>query len=92
MKHSNRQQKSNKQSVIDLNTVMFGKIPPQAIELEDAIIGAIMLEKRAFEIVSEILNESCFYTETNKMLFKTFKNLSNKNIPIDLLTVVQELS
>ena len=47
--------RKRRKSNIDLSTMSFGKVPPQARELEEAVLGAIMLEKGAFDTVSEIL-------------------------------------
>lgn len=69
----------------------FGKVPPQAKELEAAVLGAIMLEKDAFDTVAEILKPECFYVEAHQRVFKSMRTLAAKNRPIDLLTVVEEL-
>ncbi len=90
MMHS-KQQLRHSRPTIELNTMVYGKVPPQARELEEAVLGAIMLERSAFDVVSEILSERCFYVETHQLIFKAFKNLSNNSIPIDLLTVVEAL-
>lgn len=76
---------------IDLGTMMYGKIPPQARDLEGAVLGAIMIDRDAFEIVTEILQPQSFYVEANQRIFAAMKALSQKNSPIDLLTVVEEL-
>src|SRR5438309_9133522 len=75
----------------ELGTIMFGKVPPQAKDLEEAVLGAIMLEKSAFDIVAEILKPECFYVESNQRIFRAMQSLQQKNLPIDLLTVVEEL-
>ena len=75
----------------DLGSMVFGKIPPQAKELEEAILGAIMLEKGAFDTVVEILKPECFYVDANQRIFKAMQSLAVKSLPIDLLTVVEEL-
>lgn len=75
----------------ELSTMMFGKVPPQAKELEDAVLGAIMLEKNAFDVVVEILKPECFYVEAHQRIFRAMQALQQKNSPIDLLTVVEEL-
>ncbi len=69
----------------------FGKVPPQAKELEEAVLGAIMLEKNAFDVIVEILTPECFYIESHQRVFRTMQGLQQKNSPIDLLTVVEEL-
>ena len=76
---------------IDLGNMVFGKIPPQAKELEEAILGAIMLEKSAFDTVIEILKPECFYVEVHQRIYKAMQSLAIKSLPIDLLTVVEEL-
>ena len=71
--------------------MMYGKIPPQARELEEAILGGILLEKSAFDTVTEILKPECFYVEAHQMIFQSMQSLQQKNMPIDMLTVVEEL-
>jgi replicative DNA helicase len=76
---------------MDLGNMVFGKVPPQAKELEEAILGAIMLEKSAFDVVVEILKPECFYVEVHQRIYKAMQALAIKSLPIDLLTVVEEL-
>ncbi len=78
-------------TAVDLGNMVFGKIPPQAKELEEAILGAIMLEKSAFDTVIEILKPECFYVEVHQRIYKAMQSLAGKSMPIDLLTVVEEL-
>lgn len=73
---------------IDYN---YGKIQPQAKELEEAVLGAIMIEKRAFDIASEILKPEAFYVDANQRIFKAMQFLDNNQKPIDLLTVIEAL-
>ncbi|HVX00515.1 MAG TPA: replicative DNA helicase [Candidatus Babeliaceae bacterium] len=88
----NKERKSRRKSgSLELGTIMFGKVPPQAKDLEEAVLGAIMIEKNAFDIVIEILKPECFYTEPNQRIFRAMQGLQQKNSPIDLLTVVEEL-
>ncbi len=88
----NKERKSRrKNGSLELGTMMFGKVPPQAKDLEEAVLGAIMIEKNAFDIVVEILKPECFYTEPNQRIFRAMQGLQQKNSPIDLLTVVEEL-
>ncbi|MEJ7610375.1 MAG: replicative DNA helicase [Ferruginibacter sp.] len=75
----------------DLGSMVFGKVPPQAKELEEAILGAVMLEKSAFDTVVEILKPECFYVEAHQKIYKAMQSLAIKSLPIDLLTVVEEL-
>lgn len=76
---------------IDLSTMVYGKVPPQAKDLEEAVLGAIMLEKHTFDKVAEILTAECFYVDANQRVFRAFENLNNNSLPIDILTVVEAL-
>ena len=76
---------------VDLSTMVYGKVPPQAKELEEAVLGAIMLEKSAFDTVVEILKPECFYLEGHQRIFRAMQGLAQKSQPIDILTVVEEL-
>lgn len=78
-------------STPDVGSMVFGKVQPQATELEEAILGALMLEKGAFDTVVEILNEKMFYMDSHQRIFGAMKRLADKSKPIDLLTVVEEL-
>lgn len=80
-----------KGSPLELNTMMYGKVPPQAKDLEESVLGAIMLEKTAFDEIDDILKPEIFYVEAHQRIYATMIALKNKNQPIDLLTVVEEL-
>jgi len=86
----NKDRKRRKTSV-DLSTMVYGKVPPQAKELEEAVLGAIMLEKSAFDTVTEIIKPECFYVDAHRMIFEAMQSLQQKSVPIDILTVVEEL-
>ena len=73
------------------NISEYTKLPPQALELEEAVLGALMLEKDAYSCVSDILKESCFYKDAHKTIFKAIVSLASKQEPVDLLTVPEEL-
>jgi len=73
------------------NLGVYGKVPPQAKELEQAILGAVMLEKGAFDVAGEILSSGCFYVEAHQKIFMAIQGLAEKKLPIDLMTVVEEL-
>lgn len=73
------------------SSMVFGKVPPQSKEIEEAILGAIMLEKGAFDIAIEIIKPQCFYVEAHQRIFSAMQSLADNRDPIDLLTVVEEL-
>ncbi len=87
----NKDKKLRRKSPPDLTSMMYGKVPPQAKELEEAVLGAIMLEKSAFDTVIEILKPECFYVDAHQRIYKAMQGLAIKSLPIDLLTVVEEL-
>src|SRR6185436_11888343 len=86
-----KDRKQKRRSALDLGTMVYGKVPPQAKDLEEAVLGAIMLEKTAFDTVVEILKPECFYVEAHQRIFSAMQNLANKSQPVDILTVVEEL-
>ncbi|HND96174.1 MAG TPA: DnaB-like helicase N-terminal domain-containing protein, partial [Chitinophagaceae bacterium] len=86
-----RERKQRRKSSLDLGTMVYGKVPPQAKDLEEAVLGAVMLEKTAFDTVVEILKPECFYVEAHQRIFKAMQSLSGKSQPIDILTVAEEL-
>mgnify|MGYP003643304939 CR=1 FL=1 len=78
-------QKSN---IIELNK---GKTPPQAIDLEEAVIGAMIIDKDGLNRAIELLTSDVFYKESNKFVFESIVNIFNRNEGVDLLTVSSEL-
>jgi replicative DNA helicase len=87
----NKDRKARRKGPLDLSTMVYGKVPPQAKDLEEAVLGAIMLEKGAFDTVVEVLKPECFYVDAHQRIFRAMKSLANKSQPIDILTVVEEL-
>ncbi|XOV90850.1 MAG: replicative DNA helicase [Bacteroidota bacterium] len=69
----------------------LGKLPPQAIEVEEAILGALMLERDALTNVIEILRPESFYKDANKTIFEAIVQLFNNSEPVDIKTVVHQL-
>lgn len=68
-----------------------GKLPPQAPELEQAVLGALMLERNAVNEAIDILQPDSFYVEAHKRIFDAILGLFRNDQPIDILTVTQEL-
>jgi len=69
----------------------MGKYHRKQENWRKAILGGILLEKSAFDTVTEILKPECFYVEAHQMIFQSMQSLQQKNMPIDMLTVVEEL-
>lgn len=76
---------------IDEINAQYGKLPPQAIEVEEAVLGALMLERDAYVTIADILDTASFYKEEHRKIFEAIKELSGNEKPIDLLMVTQEL-
>ncbi|GJM61441.1 MULTISPECIES: replicative DNA helicase [Persicobacter] len=72
-------------------TLATGKIPPQANELEEVVLGALMLEKDALTNVIDILRPESFYKEGHKLVYKAIRDLFNDAEPVDLMTVTNRL-
>ncbi|MGE5424085.1 MAG: replicative DNA helicase [Syntrophothermus sp.] len=71
--------------------VEHGKIPPQALELEEAVLGAMMLEKDKLASVIDILKPEVFYKTENQLIYQAIMELFRMLKPIDILTVTEQL-
>ena len=80
-----------KDTVAPIAADAHGKLPPQALDLEEAILGAIMLETEAFPMISEIVRPECFYKIAHQKIFRAVASLSYRSEPTDMLMVVEEL-
>lgn len=69
----------------------LGKIPPNDIEAEQAVLGSMLLDRDAVSSALEVLKPDDFYREENKLIFDAILNLYNRSEPIDLITVKDEL-
>ena len=81
----------SKKSSGDLSNYVFGKVQPQAVPLEEAVLGALMLDKDALPIVMDIVRPESFYKEAHQVIYKAMLRLFEKSQPIDLLTVTEEV-
>ena len=68
-----------------------GRIPPQAVDLEEVVLGALMLEKEAVNAVIDILSPDVFYKEAHQIIFEAIRDLFTKGEAIDILTVTNHL-
>lgn len=76
--------KIDKSKIISLEK---GKIPPQAVELEEAVLGAMMIDKKGIDDVIDILSADAFYDQKHKEVYAAIFELFQNSEPIDLLTV-----
>jgi replicative DNA helicase len=82
--------KSNKLIPRDISE-SFGKLPPQALDLEEAVLGALMLEKNALNAVVEFLKPEHFYKDAHKEIYVAILDLFKASEPVDMRTVVHQL-
>ncbi|PCJ80248.1 MAG: replicative DNA helicase [Bacteroidetes bacterium] len=68
-----------------------GRVTPQAVDLEEAVLGAMMLEQTAVNSVIDVLSPESFYKPAHQKIFDRIQNLFNDSEPIDLLTVTEAL-
>ncbi|MGB2274694.1 MAG: replicative DNA helicase, partial [Schleiferiaceae bacterium] len=73
------------------NLTAGGRIPPQAIDLEEAVLGALLIDKNALANIIDILHPEAFYKDQHKNIFKIITILFGDNQPVDILTVASEL-
>ena len=69
----------------------FGKLQPQDLQIEEAVLGALMLERDAYSEVSDLLKPESFYDMSNQMIYAAIMALAAKQRPIDMLTVTEQL-
>ncbi len=72
-------------------TDQVGTVPPQAVELEEAVLGALMLERDSIIAVQEYVTPDAFYTEEHRLIYRAIEELSTELKPIDLYTVTERL-
>ena len=85
----NQNQKKKKESQTFLEA--HGRIPPQAVEIEEAILGSMLIEEQAASMALEILQVEDFYKPAHRHIFEVISKLFERNNPLDLLTVESEL-
>ena len=75
-------------SIVNLSD---GKIPPQAIDLEEAVIGAMLIDEKGVNEIIEILSPEVFYKKSHQLIYESIERLFRESEPIDLLTVSADL-
>ncbi len=81
----------NNTGKIDITGLELGKTPPQAVDVEEAVLGALLLEPSAVTDVMDILIADCFYKPAHRMIFKAISALASRHDPVDIFTVAEEL-
>ena len=80
-----------KEVSIDALGLEAGKVPPQAVDVEEAVLGAMMIEPNCVPDVLERLTAECFYKEANRKIFSAISALSKDHEPVDIFTVAEAL-
>ena len=76
---------------LSFNPFDVGKLPPQAPDLEEAVLGALMLEKNALSAVVDILKPEAFYVDAHSRIYNAILNLWKDKQAVDILTVTNQL-
>lgn len=84
----NYNRKNAPKKVIELDK---GRVPPQAVDFEEAVLGSMLIDNTAIGDVIDILSPESFYREQNKIIYATIKELFGDSQPIDILTVANAL-
>ena len=88
---SKNNKRTQQTTIIKVGANEMGKLPPQAQELEDSVLGAIMIEKDAYGTVADLLRPEVFYKDQNRLVFEAIRELAAKDLPIDLLSVAEKM-
>ena len=75
----------------DLTNLVYGKVQPQATQIEEVVLGALMLDKDAMATVLDILTPDSFYKKPHGMIFEAMIRLFERSQPVDILTVHEAL-
>ncbi|MBL6644658.1 MAG: replicative DNA helicase, partial [Flavobacteriaceae bacterium] len=75
----------SKQSTGTVISLQQGKLPPQALELEEAVLGAMLIDKKGVDEVIDLLEAEAFYKTAHQSIFESILNLFQNSQPIDLL-------
>lgn len=70
----------------------YGHVQPQALELEEAVLGALMIEKDAYSLISETLRPESFYDHRHQLIYEAIRTLNLQQKPVDILTVAEHLN
>ena len=70
----------------------YDKVQPQALDVEGAVLGALMIDKTAYDAVKNYVSADSFYEPRNRMVFEAIQHLAEKGWPIDVLTVTEQVN
>lgn len=76
----------------DLTALVYGRMQPQAVPVEEIVLGSLLIDKDAFSMVVEVLRPVSFYKPSHQMIFEAMLHLFEKSQPIDIVTVYEALN
>lgn len=88
---SNTPKRQYRTSSNKVDGIVMNHLQPQALELEEAVLGALMIEQDAYPKISEIVSSESFYDHRHQVIYKAVAILSLNQRPIDILTVTEQL-
>lgn len=91
MAEANRGRRKTTITEIKVGPNVAGKLPPQALHLEEAVLGALMIDKDAYSTVADLLRPESFYHDQHRFIFEAIQSLALKEQPIDAFTVAEKL-
>lgn len=89
MAATNSTNRRSKTPILVDNT--YGHVPPQSLEIERVVLGALMIDKDAFSVVSELLHPETFYEPRHQKIYTAIRTLNMDERPVDIMTVTEEL-
>ena len=87
----NRDRRDRREATANTVADNMGRVAPRDKELEEAVLGALMLEKDAYTTVCDLLKPECFYEPANRLVYEAVQTLGASQRPIDMLTVTEQL-
>ncbi len=94
--NSLQKDRKKKRASVDLSTMVYGRVPPHAVDMEKAVLGAMIEAKlhnnyQTIDDVSGIVQAECFYVEAHQMIFRAIEHLHGKGLSVDDKMVINEL-
>ncbi|MBE6240428.1 MAG: replicative DNA helicase [Bacteroidales bacterium] len=83
--------RKNQDVNLDTLGLEMGNRPPQALDVEEAVLGALLIEPNCIDEAMDELSSNCFYSERHRMIFEAMRTLTNEHVALDLLSVSQKL-
>ena len=90
MPDNNKNTRPRKKAQAPIDT-SYGHLQPQATEIEKAVLGALMIDKDAFTVISETIHPETFYEPRNQKIYRAIQTLNMEEKPVDIMTVTEEL-